>query len=285
MDTSKFLITGFADEIDPLSLDHQLAALGRMDIHYIELRFVDGKNIVDCTDDELAVIEKKLSDAGIRPSSIGSPIGKIKIDGDFEAHFERFCRTIDIAVRLGAPYIRMFSFYIPEDEDCMKYKDTVIKQLARLVEYAADKNIVLLHENEKGIFGHNAETCRMILDTFGSDHFKTVFDFANFVQCGQDPMDAYRTLAPHIAYVHIKDALFSNGSVVPPGCGDGQLETILRLLAESGYEGFLSLEPHLSDVTGFGTEESVPGQEFRKLSGEDAFRLAYDSLKEILNRL
>ena len=72
---------------------------------------------------------------------------------------------------------------------------------------------------------------------------------------------------------------------MPPGCGDGQLETILRLLAESGYEGFLSLEPHLSDVTGFGTEESVPGQEFRKLSGEDAFRLAYDSLKEILNRL
>lgn len=154
-----------------------------------------------------------------------------------------------------------------------------------MVEYAKAQNTVLLHENEKGIFGDTADRCKLLLDTLGCENFKAVFDFANFVQCGEDTQRAYTLLRPHVAYVHIKDALYSDGSVVPPGSGDGLLENILGAMLRDGYTGFLSLEPHLSDFTGFGALEKGEHQEWRAMSGEKAFRLAHDALMEILDRL
>ena len=74
---------------------------------------------------------------------------------------------------------------------------------------------------------------------------KKIFDFANFVQCGQDTLEAYEMLKSYIAYIHVKDALKSDQSVVPAGYGDGNVAVILMRLSASGFDGFLSLEPHL----------------------------------------
>lgn len=112
MNRKNLLISGFADEIDP-SLNRQLEALQKMGIRYIEMRGVDGKSLVHCTDSELSVIHRKLDAAGVRLSSVGSPIGKIGIEDDFAPHWELFQRTVEIAQKLDAPFIRMFSFYPP----------------------------------------------------------------------------------------------------------------------------------------------------------------------------
>lgn len=284
MEQKQLLISGFADEIDP-SLDRQLEALQKVGIHYIEMRGVDGKSLVRCTDGELAVIRRKLDATGIQLSAVGSPLGKIGIEDNFAPHWELFQRTVEIAQKLDAPFIRIFSFYPPEGQETDACQGPVLERLARMVEYAKIQNTVLLHENGKGIFGDTADRCKLLLDTLGCENFKAVFDFANFVQCGEDTWRAYTLLRSHVAYVHIKDALYSDGSVVPPGSGDGLLENILGALIRGGYAGFLSLEPHLSDFTGFGALEKGRHQEWRALSGEAAFRLAHDALMEILNRL
>ena len=85
----------------------------------------------------------------------------------------------------------------------------------------------------------------------GCDHFKAVFDPANFVQCGQDTIKAWEMLKGHIAYVHVKDACREDGHVVPSGQGDGNVEKVLKNLFACGYQGYLSLEPHLSNFSGF----------------------------------
>ena len=103
---------------------------------------------------------------------------------------------------------------------------------------------MLLHENEKGIYGERAAECKKLLDAFGGKSFKAVFDFANFVQAKQDTMEAYELLKDHIAYVHVKDAVWESGAVVPAGMGDGQMAEILKKMLSDGYRGFLSLEPH-----------------------------------------
>ena len=185
MNRKNLLISGFADEIDP-SLNRQLEALQKMGIRYIEMRGVDGKSLVHCTDSELSVIHRKLDAAGVRLSSVGSPIGKIGIEDDFAPHWELFQRTVEIAQKLDAPFIRMFSFYPPEGHEADAYRAPVLDRLARMVEYAKGQNTVLLHENEKGIFGDTADRCKLLLDTLGCENFKAVFDFANFVQCGED---------------------------------------------------------------------------------------------------
>ena len=276
-------LSGFADEIDT-DLSKQIQVLKKLDIHHVEMRGVNGKGLVEYSVGEAKEIKKQLTDSGIQLSSVGSPIGKIKITDDFTPHMELYKHTVEIAHEMDTPYIRMFSFFMPENESYDPYRGKVMDQMGQFVDYAKTSNIILLHENEKDIYGDMADRCQELMKEFYGEHFKAVFDFANFVQCKQDTIAAYEMLKPYIAYIHIKDALWSDGSVVPAGYGDGNVEKILTMLKDSGYQGFLSLEPHLADFAGFSALEQS-AVEKKKLSGEESFTIACEALRKILERL
>lgn len=276
-------LSGFADEIDT-DLNKQIQVLKKLAIHHVEMRGVNGKGLVDYTVSEAKEIKKQLTDSGIQLSSVGSPIGKIKITDDFAPHMELYKHTVEIAHEMQTSYIRMFSFFMPENENYDPYRGKVMDQMGQFVDYAKTSNIILLHENEKDIYGDMADRCLELMKEFYGEHFKAVFDFANFVQCKQDTIVAYEMLKPYIAYIHIKDALWSDGSVVPAGYGDGNVEKILTMLKDSGYQGFLSLEPHLADFAGFSALEQS-AVEKKKLSGEESFTIACEALRKILERL
>lgn len=276
-------ISGFADEIDT-DLKKQIQVLNKLGIHHVEMRGVNGKGLVEYSVNEAKEIKKQLTDSGIQLSSVGSPIGKIKIADDFTPHMELYKHTVEIAHEMETPYIRMFSFFMPENESYEPYRGKVMDQMGQFVDYAKSNNIILLHENEKDIYGDMADRCLELMKEFYGEYFKAVFDFANFVQCKQDTLAAYEMLKPYIAYIHIKDALWSDGSVVPAGYGDGNVEKILTMLKDSGYQGFLSLEPHLADFAGFSALEQS-AVEKKKLSGEESFTIACEALRKILERL
>lgn len=280
-----YKITGFADEIAN-ELTIQVEALQGLGIKYMEMRGVDGDNLIFHSDEKIQEIKKYLDDNGIRLSALGSPLGKIGIGEDFTPHFESFKRAVEVAHRMECNRIRMFSFYIPQGEAPETYEGQVLERIGRFVDYAAANDAVLLHENEKEIYGEKAKECRKLMDTFYGEHFKAIFDFANFVQARENTLEAYQLLKDSIAYIHVKDALWEDGSVVPAGYGDGHVEQILTDLFDSGFDGFLSLEPHLFDFAGFaGLEKdgvSLKGNSSKVLSGLEAFTLAYDSLKRIL---
>lgn len=276
------VLTGFADEI-AASLDTQMQVLEKLHMNHIEMRGVDGRNFVEYSEAEAREIRKRLEDRGFALSAVGSPIGKIGITDDFAPHMELFKHTVELAHIMNTPNIRMFSFYVPR-ENAASCKEQVMERLGQFVDYAAASGVVLLHENEKGIYGEMAEGCLDILKQFAGEHFKAVFDFANFVQAGQDTLEAYELLKPYIFYIHVKDALLKDGSVVPAGYGDGNVKEILRQLKADGYRGYLSLEPHLSEFTGFSSLEK-DGKIGKKLSGEEAFTLAHDALVKILETI
>ena len=280
-----YKITGFADEIAN-ELTVQVEALQGLGIKYMEMRGVDGDNLIFHSNEKIQEIKKYLDDNGIRLSALGSPLGKIGIGEDFTPHFESFKRAVEVAHRMECNRIRMFSFYIPRGEAPEAYEGQVFERIGKFVDYAAANDAVLLHENEKEIYGEKAKECRKLMDTFYGDHFKAIFDFANFVQAKENTLEAYQLLKDSIAYIHVKDALWEDGSVVPAGYGDGHVEQILTDLFDSGFDGFLSLEPHLFDFAGFaGLEKdgvSMKGNSSKVLSGLEAFTLAYDSLKKIL---
>ena len=280
-------ISGFADEIAQ-ELDVQIEAVSRLGIQFIEMRGVDGNNLIYHSDAKVKEIKQKLEDAGIKLSALGSPLGKIGIEDPFEPHFEEFKRACEIAHRMDTKNIRMFSFYIPEGKE-KEYKGKVFDRLGRFADYAGRNDIVLLHENEKGIYGAKAPECLEIMKKLGSDHFRAIFDFANFVQCGQDTLEAYDLLKDYVDYIHVKDARKENGTVVPVGYGDGNVEAILKKLFASGFDGFLSLEPHLFDFKGFeGLERGRTAslsQSGQALSGAEAFAVAHRALCEVLDRI
>lgn len=275
------VLSGFADEIDP-ALTKQMEVIKKLGMSHIEMRGVNGKGLVEYSVAEAREIKKQLDDNGIRLSSLGSPIGKIKITDDFEPHFELYKHTVELAHLMETPYIRMFSFFMPEGQDPARYRNQVMEQLGRFADYAKQNGVCLLHENEKDIYGDIASRCLEIMQLYYGDHFQAVFDFANFVQCKQDTLEAYELLKPYIRYVHIKDAVWATGDVVPAGMGDGHVAEILKKLKDSGYQGYLSLEPHLSDFAGFQALEHGAAKK-EKLDGEGAFTLAHQSLQNILS--
>lgn len=279
-----FILSGFADEIDE-NIDVQFQTLQKLGMNYFEVRGVNEKNVADLTDDEVFKLLTAMKKYGIRASSIGSPIGKIGIRDDFGPHFEKFKRVIDIAKALGTEYVRIFSFYIPEGDDPDKYRGEVTLRLVKMITYAKSQNIVLLHENEKGIYGDNSDRCFKLFDALYSSNFKAVFDPANFIQCGEDTKKAFDELYPYIAYMHIKDAKSSDGSVVPAGYGDGNIEYILKSLKEKEYFGFLSLEPHLGNFSGVECLETDDSMTKLEKSNADKFLLAHNSLTKILERI
>src|SRR5262245_28852819 len=121
-------LSGFADEISP-DLELQCEVLDELGIRFIEFRSAWGTNILDLDDDQLDEAARILDNHGIRFSSVGSPIGKIGIHDDFDAHQERFGRALEVAKRFNAPYIRLFSFFIPEGEDPASHRDEVLRRM------------------------------------------------------------------------------------------------------------------------------------------------------------
>lgn len=278
-----FRLSGFADEIDR-DLSVQLDVLKTLGMDHLEMRGVNGKNVSELSVDEATAVKKQLDESGVRVSAIGSPIGKIKITDDFAPELDRFKHILEIAQIMDTRYIRLFSFYL-DRERADEFRGEVIARWRRCAAAAEGSGIILLHENEKGIYGDTAERCKDLLDAIGSDFVRATFDPANFVQCGVSVFpDAYELLKDKIEYVHIKDAK-ENGEIVPAGGGAGQIKALLRALKADGYDGFLSLEPHLGAFEGLAAlEENLDVSRLPK-GGAQTFAVAHDALLKILSAI
>lgn len=274
----QFRLCGFADEAG-LDLETQIRALTRNGIPYLEIRNVDSGNVSDLNDVQVKEIRKRLDDAGLSVWSLGSPYGKIQIQEDFTPHLDKFKRGLEIAKGLGCRHIRLFSFFVPETEPAETYTETVMERLAAFVSAAEGSDIVLCHENEKAIYGDVAIRCAEIHRTFPT--IKAVFDPANFIQCGQDTLEAWNLLAPYVEYMHIKDAR-KDGTVVPAGLGEGNLPALLQ-----AYRGeVLTLEPHLTVFDGLAALEAgglVSGiDQVQYKTADEAFDAAVTALRKLI---
>ncbi|HEY8287120.1 MAG TPA: sugar phosphate isomerase/epimerase family protein, partial [Chloroflexota bacterium] len=247
-------ISAFADEI-AADLGEQITVLAQEGIHHIDLRGAWGVNVLDLTDAQITEARRQLDEAGIRVAAIGSPIGKVAIDSDFEAHRERFERAVHLAGVFEAPFIRIFSFYPPAGSapgsDLVVWRPEILRRLTEFTARARAAGVTLVHENEKDIYGDTIAHCVDLLATISDPHFVAALDLANFIQCGEEPFPAaYEALAPWIRYVHVKDAL-ADGTVTVAGEGLANWPALLTRLHADGYDGVLSLEPHLAEAGRF----------------------------------
>ena len=226
-------------------------------------------------------MERELKESGLSVFSIGSPFGKIGIDDDFQGHLEKFKKTLETADILGAKAFRLFSFYIEKDKKAEDFTEKVLERMYQFVLAAKNSDVVICHENEKGIFGDIPSRCEIIHKKI--PEIKAVFDPANFVQCGVETISAFDTLSPYIHYMHIKDAL-NDGTVVPSGKGVGNIKKLLEK-----YNGeILTLEPHLYEFSGLKAleqEGDTSGILNTYKSNREAFDAGVNALKEIIKSL
>lgn len=172
-------ITGFADEIAP-ELTAQIAGLKGLGMSYVEMRGVDGENLIYHTDEKVEQIKKTLDDNGIRLSALGSPLGKILITDDFTPHFEEFKRAVEISHKMECP--------TNPDVQLLSSGRRVIRQPMRAKSSTGSVNswtmpLRMIHcscmKMKKISMEQWLQDAKNSWMTFYGDHFKAIFDFAN----------------------------------------------------------------------------------------------------------
>lgn len=316
-DTNTLLLSGFADEGAPdKTLDQQLSVMAALGLRYLTLRFVDCgngvRNVLDLTADERQMIRRRLDDFGLKISSIGSPLGKVKIadiDDGTSNPFRPFAdylndevaRALDAASDLDCRLIRGFSFYHPKGTEPEPWLNQATDHLAAIAERCAERGLTLGLEVEANLIGSHGAILRDLHAAVDSDALVLVFDGGNLVTQGYSPheiLEQFRQMLPGLGWLHVKD--YAPGMhtervggyvdeerldrFVPAGQGGSDYAAIfselasampklVKRLTQRGIDGlFVDLEPHLRG-----------GGQFGGYSGPDGMGIALRALCDVLN--
>lgn len=271
MPQPRLALAVIGDEIGP-SLTEMLSFCSENDVRRLDMRTVDGRNLLGMTLEEVAAIARKLTAAGITVPTFVSPVlkwpapGKAPAGGKVDFAFDPgtcpaddpLAHAFDVAAALGASKIRVFSF--------LRYSgfrpDDLAGPMARLVDLARRSDITVEMENEPVCnIGSIAELAGYFA-ALGKPppHLRPLVDIGNSWSMGQPPTDEQiATLAPLVDLIHLKDRDFEARRTVP--LGDGKVpwaEELKRLLnGVTAPEVVASLETHCPQDGRNATAKSV----------------------------
>jgi sugar phosphate isomerase/epimerase len=245
---SGIVLGGIGDEAAP-GLAGQIAAHARLGWPTIELRTVDGEALADLDDDAFERLRAAVDDAGLRVSCVDSRIANWgrPISGNLGADVAELATLAPRCRALGTRYLRIMSY--PNDGlTIAQWGAEVVRRIRVLTAQAADEGLILLHENCAGWAGDSAERTLRLLDAVDSPALRLIFDIGNGIAYGYQPFDFLSRVVDAVAHVHVKDGLLRGGEPVwtNPGGGECRVVDCLRLLAERGWTGVWSIEPHLN---------------------------------------
>jgi len=272
---ASFALSAFGDEI-VVDFESQLQCLRELNVGWLDLRAAWGVGVLHLDDDRVARVHHLYHTYGIRIACIGSPVGKSPITDPLEVELANLERIFRIAERVGTRLIRVFSFYPPRGTPEAGYDACLAgsaSRLRRMVELAKRDGFRLVLENEKGIVGDTVARCHALMTAVGPADLGFAWDTANFVQVGEARLveRGWPLLGPYIEHVHVKDAFLADGHVCVAGAGEGQVRELLAALRDRRYQGFLSLEPHLT-IAGHSSG----------FSGPDGMALAVEALRGLM---
>jgi L-ribulose-5-phosphate 3-epimerase len=263
MNDLKFPIAAITDEFSPSDFSLAINAMASIGMTGAELRVVNGKNIMDLSNDEIRAAKDTCDAKGIQILGIASPILKCTlpngpaVDTRFQQDIFNSKHTFDDQPRLldrafqiseltGAKIIRVFSYWrTVEPSACF---DAVVEALTKLANQAAPHGITIGIENEHACHIGTAEESKAILAAVQHPNLKLVWDPANALVAGENPFPHGYGLLPvdRIAHVHVKDCHMEGHTPIwgPVGTRHVDWRGQIAALRADGYKGFLSLETH-----------------------------------------
>ena len=257
--------SGIADEAGG-PIEAQVRAHKELGWGHIEIRSVEKVNLTDLCDETFDEVARKVDAAGLHVSCFASQLCNwsrpITKHPDIDRH--ELERAIPRMERLGCRFIRTMSYTSggwPEQ----KWRDEAVERLKVLAGMAERGEVLLLHENCDGWGSQGPEQTLELLRRVNSPSLKLLWDTGNSGPHGLDSWGYYETVRDHVAYVHIKDAGTRDGKMAFtfPGEGDGRVGEIIADLLGRGYDGGLSIEPHMEVVVHEGKDASKADAAYR----------------------
>ena len=228
------------DEIDA-RLGPALDVLEELEIDAVELRTVDGVQIVDHAPEALQGMRQELDERGFRVSAIASPFLKCDRGEDQDDVHER---ALVAAQLLSAPVVRAFSYW--RELDPAAALPELGEVLHRAAARAREAGVTLALENEHECNVATSAEVRAALDAAASPHLRVIWDPGNAAML--DPgsfsgLGGLEEIYDQVAHVHLKD-VSASGSWTRIGDGIVDFAVLLRYLKDKGYAGYLSFETH-----------------------------------------
>lgn len=244
--------SGISDESGK-DIETQIKAHKELGWRHIEVRGAGKANLTDLDDAEFQRVAGLVKNAGLQISCYASQIANWsrKITGSFDTDVAELKRAIPRMKQTGTPFIRIMSFTNDNlsDEEWGKEAIRRIRELARMAE---DGGVTLVHENCSGWAGQGSKQTLQLLEQVNSPALKLVWDTGNPVSHKTEDLPFFMAVRQHVVYVHIKDGCRAptaeGGNHTWPGEGDSQVKATLKQLFADGYDGGLSIEPHMKAV-------------------------------------
>lgn len=280
MSPPRLALAVIGDEIGP-SLAEMLSFCRENGVRRLDMRTVDGRNLLGMTLDEVQAVADPLRDAGIEVPCFVSPVlkwaapGKAPAGGKVDFAFDPstcpaddpLAHAFDVAVVLGATRIRVFSHlrypgFAPDD---------IAGAIDRLGDLASAADIIVEMENEPVCnVGSVAELARFFAaQPEPSPLLRPLVDIGNSWFMDAPPTDAeIAALAPQVDLIHLKDKDFGRRRAVP--LGDGAVPWAMELArlmkGVTVPEVTASLEIHCFDDQRNAATRSVAA--LRRIAGE-----------------
>lgn len=244
--------SGISDEAGQ-TIEIQIKAHKELGWDYMELRNIDKENITMISDEKFEEVYKKVSESGMKVSCFSSCIANwaTRISGDFQKDVDELKKAIPRMKRFNTEFIRVMSWPNDDKEPWPeeKWADEVIRRMKELVKIAEDEGIILAHENCSGWAGLSPENSIRLIKEVNSPSLVLLFDTGNVIpHTDIDTWEFYIEVKPYIKYVHVKDYKADKSGATYPGEGASKVKEILFDLKNSGYDGFVSIEPHIASV-------------------------------------
>jgi len=265
-------LAGITDEAGS-AIETQIAVTKALGWKNIELRKVKvGESpdavIHDLSDADFDRVVEQLEAAALSVCCFSSAIanwGK-SVTEPFEPSWEEAQRSIPRMKRLGTRFVRIMSFKVLRDADGhplpveQQQFEERARRLRELVALFADHGLQAVHENCMNYGGMGWPMTLQLLEAVPG--LKLVFDTGNPVFAQdfskpeprpmQDALEFYQKVKSEVVYVHIKDGVWNpetkKTAFCFPGEGEGKVAETLRALFDDGFDGGISIEPHMAKV-------------------------------------
>ncbi len=212
----------------------------------IELRGVEGEmdlpKAAPFVPEKLAATKERLADMNLAICCLGTSC-RFDTEEQVAENIDLGRRHIDLAAELGSPFIRVFGDRIPSPDLRSKIVDQVAGALVQLAEYAKGTGVTVLQETH-GDFSRSQDILE-VMELVNRSEVRILWDIHHpYRFFGEEPQDTWDRIGRFVAHTHWKDSVGTKDSFRYCRLGEGSvpIHTFLKLLKDSGYDGWLSLE-------------------------------------------
>jgi len=186
---------------------------------------------------------KTIQDAGLQVSCLSSSVQCVPKDKDaLKASMDELQLYLELAHKMGVPYVRIFGGKGPEDSSLEQRVEIGSQVLNGMAELAGRQSVQLVLETHDAWC--NSKDLKALLDAADHPCVGICWDLHHPFKVGEEPKETWVNLFPSVWYVHVKDAKEEGGEtrLCPVGEGDLPLKDCLEVLKEGCYPGVYCLE-------------------------------------------